>query len=471
MYRYIAILLAAVLAGIGCVTSDPPQKVRTPDQKTAEQQLVQEHIAKGRSFEEQRSYSSALEQYELALAIDPANKTAARHKKTVRQTLLKRAEEYYQQGLKLDEKGKYSAAKQAYLRALQNWPDHTRAKEKMLPDGIRDENIPHITHTLTYGESVSKLGLIYYGDLMTYPVIGKFNNLEDVTQVRVGKKLKIPVIPGTSLSDLQQRQTDYLASLKAEKAGMEKLSEKQTEPLSTTAVNGSSDTPLPGQHAETQHAETQTSETQTSETQTSETQTSEAVPTESGPSSQDADISDLSQAPPIEKDLTASIETAVYGGKKPDKDTVDSDLYDRAMVLFNQKKYEQAIPLFEDLKKAAPENDRFNQFLFNSYFQLGLIQYDSDLFLPAKASFESALSYDASCQMCPGYIEKCETTYKEKHYNLGIHYFGKEQLEKAIVEWEQVADLDPAYKDVASNLKKAQLLQKRLESIKKSTTQ
>jgi tetratricopeptide (TPR) repeat protein len=267
--------------------------------------------------------------------------------------------------------------------------------------------------------------------------------------------LKIPVISGTTLSDLQQRQTDYLASRKAETAGMEKLSGKQTEQLSTESGNGYSDSPAP-ELPSPESAETESAETESPETELS---------------TPDADISDLSQEPSVEKDLTASIETEVYGEKKPDKDIVDSDIYDQAMVLFNQKKYDQAIPLFEDLKKAAPENDRFNQFLFDSHFQLGLIQFDSDQFLRAKPSFESALSYDASCQMCPGYIEKCESTYKEKHYNLGIHYFGKEQLENAIDEWKRVSQLDPDYKDVASNLKKAQLLQERLESIKKSTAQ
>ena len=460
MYRYIAILLAAVLAGMGCIASDPSQKVLVPEQKKAEQQLVEEYIAKGRSLEEQMSYSSALEQYELALAIDPENKNAARYKEKVRSMLFNRAKKYYQQGLMLDEQGKYNAAKQAYLSALQNWPEHKKAREKLLPEGIRNENTPYITHTLSYGESVSKLGLIFYGDLMTYPVIGKFNNLEDVTRVRVGKELKIPVISGTTLSDLQQRQTDYLASRKAETAGMEKLSGKQTEPLSTASGNGYSDPPAP-ELPSPESAETESAETESAETESPETELS----------TPDADISDLSQEPSVEKDLTASIETEVYGEKKPDKDIVDSDTYDQAMVLFNQKKYDQAIPLFEDLKKAAPENGRFNQFLFDSHFQRGLIQFDSDQFLPAKASFESALSYDASCQMCPGYIEKCESTYKEKHYNLGIHYFGKEQLENAIVEWKRVSELDPDYKDVASNLKKAQLLQERLESIKKSTAQ
>ncbi len=239
MNRYMAIILVAFLAAFGCVASDSARQARVLDPKPEEQQLVEEYIAKGLSFEKQMSYTSALEQYELALAIDPENKTAARHKETVRQTLFKRAQDYYRQGLLLDEQGKYSAAREAYLKALQNWPDHIEAREKLLPEGIDDANIPYITHTLTYGESVSKLGLIYYGDLKTYPVIGKFNNLEDVTRVQVGKELKIPVIPSTNLYELQQRQADYIASRNAEKAGMEnclKLSLNRLQQLLKTIL-------------------------------------------------------------------------------------------------------------------------------------------------------------------------------------------------------------------------------------------
>jgi tetratricopeptide (TPR) repeat protein len=76
---------------------------------------------------------------------------------------------------------------------------------------------------------------------------------------------------------------------------------------------------------------------------------------------------------------------------------------------------------------------------------------------------------DDACNQCRNYIKTCEDTYKEKHYNLGIHYFGKEQLEQAITEWEQVEKIDPGYKDVQSNLKKARTLYERLESIKQST--
>ena len=45
------------------------------------------------------------------------------------------------------------------------------------------------------------------------------------------------------------------------------------------------------------------------------------------------------------------------------------------------------------------------------------------------------------------------------------------ELKKAIKEWQMVKKVDPDYKDITPNLKKAEMLFKKLESIKKSTPQ
>ena len=54
----------------------------------------------------------------------------------------------------------------------------------------------YITHSVQTGETLSKLAQMYYGDLMKYPIIAKFNNLEDGVSVRVGQELKIPEVEG-----------------------------------------------------------------------------------------------------------------------------------------------------------------------------------------------------------------------------------------------------------------------------------
>jgi hypothetical protein len=60
--------------------------------------------------------------------------------------------------------------------------------------------------------------------------------------------------------------------------------------------------------------------------------------------------------------------------------------------------------------------------------------------------------------------------YKGVHYDKGLSYFENEKLADAIREWELVYTLDPNYKDVDRNLKKARTLLERLEKIKRSKT-
>ena len=75
-------------------------------------------------------------------------------------------------------------------------------------------------------------------------------------------------------------------------------------------------------------------------------------------------------------------------------------------------------------------------------------------FLEAAKSFDAALENNPSCDNCSEYRVKSLDTYKEKHYTMGIHYFGKEQLTEAIAEWKLVRAVDPAYKDVGPQSQK-----------------
>lgn len=430
--RVMVIVLSALLA-FGCISSSS-KKTSSPELK-----LIDQHIAKGEELESLDRYSSALEQYEIALTIDPENKSAGEHKKQVLSKLWSRAQDHYNKGAVLDKQGKYEAARKEYLSALQNWPDHQKAKEKLTPGGVAEDAREYITHTLASGESVSKLGLIYYGDLKKYPVIGKFNHLEDVTKVRIGQKLKIPVIEGISLASLEQAQKKYINSKKNRKK------------------------PVPPPKKSVKKEETSLKK----KTVQTDLKEKPVDPPESVPP-------EMKKKEETKKDMADNRVAAIKPKDSYEKKTSMERKpvsYDKAVEFFNKKEYTKAIPLFEEAEKADPENETLRNYLFESYFQLGLIQFDSDQFLPAKRSFEAALGYDVFCEMCPDYIDKSESTYKEKHYNLGIHFFGKEELKKAIDEWKLVEKIDPDYKDLAQNLKKAELLNERLERIKQGSTQ
>lgn len=433
-------LLLSLCVLASCVSKQAPKK-------TVEPNLSGQYIQTGESYEDQGRLQSALEQYELALTVDADNRSALDHKKKVEAVLYEIARQHYETGLALDEQGRYDEARRQYLSALQNWPDHTQAKERLSPGGVSMESKAYILHTLLDGQSVSKLSLIYYGDLKSYPIIGKFNNMADVTRVRAGDKLKIPALRGVTVEDLQKRHNAYM------KERLEKR-EKQTGPLQTEVVVPE-EPAAPLEPAELPQAPDSLEYPDNTE------------PAQTPEPSKAGEPSDATEVPPTpEKPEAVSAEesTPVPSVEK----TTD---YDQAMTLFQQKKYGQAIPFFKKAQVEDPDNKLIGANLFESYFQQGLTQFKKEQYLDARQSFLSAMLYnDEACNQCRTYIKTCEDTYKEKHYNLGIHYFGKEQLEQSINEWEQVEKIDPDYKDVQSNLKKARTLYERLESIKQSNT-
>lgn len=421
------IILMAVLIS-GCVSA--PKKTNTDYTNS-----ITQYMEKGKSLENEGLYTSALKQYKLALTIDPENKKALQHKDQIESKLWKKAQAHYKMGLEFDKQGKHESARKEYLSALQNWPNYKAAQERLTPGGVVDESSDYIIHKLMYGESVSKLSMIYYGDFKKYSTIGKFNVLKDVTKVRVGDKLKIPVIEGVSLLDLKQKHENYLLSREADNAHETDDNIPPVETVETVETK-----PLPEEYPDPEPD----------------------IILPPGDDTKDAETASVEEE---SKEMMSSSEEA----SQPELEEKSSDDYAKGVQLFNQKKYTESIPLLLAAAKVDPDNEILTDYLFRSHFQQALILFNAENFLTAKDNFESALKYDEKCEKCPDYIEKCETTYKEKHYNLGIHYFGKEQLEKAIKEWNLVKNIDPDYKEVTPNLQKAEMLFKRLESIKKST--
>ncbi|WP_020589101.1 tetratricopeptide repeat protein [Desulfobacter curvatus] len=432
-------ILFAVLLSLCLLPSCVSQQTPEPQKPN----LAGKYIITGESYEAQGRLQSALEQYELALTVDPKNPSALDHKKKVESVLYEKARQHYEKGLALDEQGLYDSARRQYLSALQNWPDYTPAKEKLSPGGVSLDSKDYILHTLLGGQSVSKLSLIYYGDLKYYPIIGKFNNMVDVTRVRAGEQLKIPALNGLTVEDLKKKYQAYMK-------GRRDMRGEQTGPSQPEVMAPAAPAELPQEPVTPEVPEPNT-------------------PPQAPEAPDVAEPSDVTEIPPPSPEVPESVpderSTPVPAVETPND-------YDQAMVLFQQKKYSQAIPLFKKAQIKDPDNEQIGANLFESYFQQGLTQFKKEQYLDARQSFSSAMQYnDDACSQCRTYIKTCEDTYKEKHYNLGIHYFGKEQLELAINEWELVEKIDPGYKDVQSNLKKARTLYERLESIKQSNTQ
>ncbi len=483
IYKTLGTILLFMLLVSGCVSSDSATK----QPYSGETNLAGEYIVKGESLEKKGLLTRALEQYKLALTIDPENRKAAKLKKDILPKLWEKAQFHYKKGLTFDKQGKYELARKEYLSALVNWPDYEDAKKKLTPGQVSEGNA-YIIHKLMRGESVSKLGMIYYGDFKKYPIIGKFNKLKDVTKVRVGEDLKIPVISGVSLLDLKQRQENYLNSKKAKNTAslnkpvqnmkMEPAEEANKPETDLKSTNMKSEPEQNYQSENAQNVEISPENKKVFELEKKDKQEAEETLNASikNPDLKKPAMEKISEKKPEmekmnEKEPTIKIPSTKKTVETIEKKASESTPYDRAVALFNKKKYSKAIPLFSAVEETKPEDKELLDYLFKSYFQFGLFQFNSKEYLKASDSFKSALKYNKKCENCQSYIDKCMTTYKEKHYNLGIQYFSREQLDKAIEEWSLVKKIDPDYKKVDPNLRKAELLFKRLKNIKQSNSQ
>lgn len=136
--------------------------------------------------------------------------------------------------------------------------------------------------------------------------------------------------------------------------------------------------------------------------------------------------------------------------------------------LFKDKEYQAAIAEFNKVLNVNPDDKIALAYLSNTHLRHGIILFEKEDYLEAEKNFEASYRYNKNCQKCQDYIKKSQETCKKIHYNRGLSYFGKQQLPEAIREWELVHAVDPNYKEVEKDIKKAKTLLERLEQIKKS---
>ena len=201
-------------------------------------QIVQEYLGKGKKLENSGDLPAALEQYKLALTVDPKNPELKTKIKNIEERMQAIAETHYMQGLKHQQKGEYQLAQNEFLQVLRYQPYHQGALEMLKPGNaiITDQ---FVVHTVKPNESLSKIAIIYYGDYKKFPIIAQFNNMPDATKVNVGDLIKVPKISGIPfmLPDKSVKREK-----KAEKAGSphedipKEITSKKTETLTQPPV-------------------------------------------------------------------------------------------------------------------------------------------------------------------------------------------------------------------------------------------
>jgi tetratricopeptide (TPR) repeat protein len=177
--------------------------------ETIRQEQAAQYQAQAAEYEDKGDLVEALKQYRLVLTVDPDNQIARDKSIQIEQELVRLADEHYQSGMAHYHEGRYNLAHQEFLAALSYDSDHEQLM-KMFEEHRKLKQINrYVVHTMQPNESISVLAIRYYGDFRKFHSIAVYNQLEDATKIRVGRKLKIPVIEGFPIiADPSEIQTD-----------------------------------------------------------------------------------------------------------------------------------------------------------------------------------------------------------------------------------------------------------------------
>jgi LysM repeat protein len=342
-------------------------------------------------------------------------------------------------------------ARKEFLTTLELQPDHLEALRALKPK----KEIPakkYIIHTIKPGESLSMIAKTYYGDYRKFSIIAEFNNMPDATQIKVGQKIKVPEIEGVSLlTKKQEIETGEKYIIHTIKPG---------ESLTMIAKTYYGDYRKFSIIAEFNNM---FDATQIKVGQKIKVPEIEGVPFLASKQEIKTEDVKVPDSVPLEQ------ETRKDEGRE-EEEPIDEATNYRFLGIehFNNKEYLAAIVEFNKVLNANPDDKSAREYLYNTHFQYGIALFEKEDYLAAKKNFETSFSYNKDCEKCQDYIKKSGEIYMETHYNRGLSYFGNQQLAEAVREWELVRAVDPNYKDVEKDIKKAKTLLERLESIKKS---
>ena len=448
--------------------------------------ILNQYMVEAQKYEAKGDLVEALEQYKLALTVDPENQAAKEKRTKIEQEFRELAENHYQTGLSYHRQGQYSQARKEFLTALRYSPDHEEAKTMLREHVIGEQDVKgYVLHTIQHNESISILAKKYYGDPKKFQIIAEYNQLEDATKVKVGQKVKVPVVEGISFfakaDDIITSSEKVPESSPTEVVTVENFithTVKGGESLSKLALRYYGDyKKFPiiarynqlnekvslrvGQEIKIPEIEGVSFKKKTAE---KDVQTAMKPVTSS--------VVEKPQEEEKEEEKKEPEETGEENQKEEEKEiaAVDQSAHYRELGIefFNEKAYDAAIIEFKKVLNVNQTDKKALEYISASHFQQGLIVFGNEDYLAARDEFKASLEYNEECEKCSEYIKKCEETYMDVHYNKGIIYFRDEKLGEAIQEWEFVSDIDPKYKDVDDNLKKSRNLLERLEKIKKS---
>lgn len=426
-HKYLSAGLGVILfLLLGCQASQTPREL---------DKQANAYIEKAQAYENQGNLLEALEQFKLAQTIAPEEPVVSEGILRLEKRLDELAENHYQAGLRFRDKGKWDLAKKEFLKALYYRPEYEKAAS-MLQQRQPEEGTKFINHRIAAGESISKLALKYYGDYKKYHHIANFNKMTDVTRVRVGQQIKIPVIDGVSLEDLIRISTAATAATQTapEISGEYTLHEIQPgESLSKIAKKYYGDYKLFRVIADYNGIDDPTSIKVGQKVKVPRLETAEAAQAPAY-TTEPAEPEPLEEAPEAAEAYQREAEEAV--------DQV-AGYRETGVSLFEDKQYNDAIVEFQKVLSADPNDPAAKAYISRSYLEVGKAHLAANRLNEAKSALTTALDYDENCAQCPELLARCQSTESESLLEKGEELLRSNRYDQAIETLKRALALNP----------------------------
>ncbi len=197
----LALTLAATPRGVGAEVSDaPPARPAAPVFQAAPRGaisavavLAATHRQKAEGLERQGFLRRALDEWKIALTIDPADAAARARKAALEARIEGAVAERLRQGREALGRGAHLEARRHFLTVLALDPANRAAFE-----ALRSEvgEVRFVVHTVRGGETLAGIAERYYGDRIRAEVIVEANQVAAGSRLVAGTVLKLPEIPG-----------------------------------------------------------------------------------------------------------------------------------------------------------------------------------------------------------------------------------------------------------------------------------
>jgi tetratricopeptide (TPR) repeat protein len=165
----------------------------TPPPLSPRQLLVAGHRDRARLLERAGDLRQALDEWKIALTIDPEDAAAQEGRRRLEARLERAIGERLGQGRDALAKGEHLEARRHFLAVLAMDPANQAAFSALQSDV---KEIRFVPHTVKAGETLATIAERYYGDRARSEVIWETNQLPPNPRLSAGMLLKIPEIPG-----------------------------------------------------------------------------------------------------------------------------------------------------------------------------------------------------------------------------------------------------------------------------------